>query len=64
MSEIDPAAWDWLASPQKESKINCFGLFSIREELASIGGSMETKSHYNKGSSITISAPYKSLNES
>jgi PAS domain S-box-containing protein len=43
----------------KASETGGFGLFSLRERLAALGGSMTVKSSRGKGTEITIEAPVK-----
>lgn len=43
----------------KASETGGFGLFSLRERLAALGGSMKVKSSTGKGSEIAIDAPIK-----
>jgi PAS domain S-box-containing protein len=43
----------------KASETGGFGLFSLRERLAALGGSMKVKSAPGKGTEITIEAPVK-----
>ena len=48
-----------LIPSEREDKTDCFGLFSIQEELTFINGCMEIESHSNSGSSIVIKVPLK-----
>ncbi|MFH2037577.1 MAG: sensor histidine kinase [Candidatus Zixiibacteriota bacterium] len=41
----------------------CFGLFSIRERLSYIGGTLSIKSSSGKGTRISMTAPYKIADE-
>ncbi|MCD6163728.1 MAG: hypothetical protein J7K40_15110 [candidate division Zixibacteria bacterium] len=41
----------------------CFGLFSIRERLSYIGGSLNIDSTPGQGTRISISTPYKTTTE-
>ena len=43
----------------KASETGGFGLFSLRERLAALGGSMTVKSSPGKGTEVTIEAPVK-----
>lgn len=42
---------------------NCFGLFSIKERLSYIGGSLEIESTPGQGAKVTISTPYSVKSE-
>ena len=46
------------ASPE-----GCFGLFSIRERLSYAGGNIEIKSAHGKGTRVSISTPYRIVDE-
>ncbi len=41
-----------------QSENSCFGLFSIRERLSYIGGTMEIQSAPGQGTRVTITSPY------
>ena len=41
----------------------CFGLFSIRERLSYVGGSMVIESEPEQGTCVTISTPYRAVTE-
>lgn len=43
----------------KASETGGFGLFSLRERLAALGGTMKVKSAVRKGTEVTIEAPVK-----
>ena len=45
------------------SKEGCFGLFSIRERLSYLGGTMRIESTLGQGTRVSISTPYRIMTE-
>jgi signal transduction histidine kinase len=56
----DGNGFDPAVLQQESEKKNGFGLFSVRERLTHIGGTMEIQSIPGKGTQVTLTAPLKS----
>ena len=54
---------DLASSTRRIEKFSGFGIFSIRERLAYIGGSLEVESVRGRGTTITVRAPIKTTDD-
>ena len=56
--EDDSVGFDPYGGNQTEQKLGGFGLFSIEELMADLGGSLKILSEPGKGCTAILSAPY------
>ena len=57
--EDDGVGFNPLVSGYRQAKVGGFGLFSIKERLRPLGGSLEVKSEPDGGSEVVLSVPLK-----